>query len=150
MTETHAVQQYAVRLVRERRVKYQGKRVGGAHDAARLLHAILDDSPVERVVVLHLNISNRIQGFEVVAQGGLGSAAVCPADVFRGAILNCAVSIVLGHNHPSGDPSPSDADVSMTRAVAAVGELLGIQLLDHVIVAEGRSASLTELGMFEG
>jgi DNA repair protein RadC len=81
-----------------------------------------------------------------VAQGGLHGCALTPGDVLRPAVRDGGSAFVLVHNHPSGDPFPSREDVAMTRLVAAAGELLGVPLLDHVIVARGGESSLLELG----
>jgi DNA repair protein RadC len=81
-----------------------------------------------------------------VAQGGLHGCALTPGDVLRPAVRDGGSAFVLVHNHPSGDPVPSREDVAMTRLVAAAGELLGVPLLDHVIVARGGESSLLELG----
>lgn len=118
--------------------------IGSFDAAAALLHTLTDDAPSERVVVIYLGGGNEVLGAEVVAQGGLHGCALTPRDVFRGAFLMNASAIVIGHNHPSGDPSPSDADRTMTRALVKVGEALGVPLLDHVIVTRGglRSTAL--------
>lgn len=140
------ITEYSVHLVRDREVPYQNAQVCGSGEASQILHAILDDSPVERMVVLYLNGANRVQGFEVISLGGLVSASTSPGEVFRGAILHCARGIVVGHNHPSGDPTPSSDDVRITDAIGQCGDLLGIHLLDHIIVCPGRTFSMMEEG----
>jgi DNA repair protein RadC len=107
--------------------------------AARVLHAFLCDAPAERVVVLYLNSQNAIIGAELVAMGGGSQCAVSPSEVFRGAIVAGATAIVVGHNHPSGDPTPSNDDLLMTRGIIEAGRTLGIVVLDHIVVT--RSAS---------
>jgi len=89
----------------------------------------------EHFVVLLLNARHEVQAREVVSIGTLNASIVHPREVFRPAILAAAASVVLVHNHPSGDPEPSDEDLSITRRLVQVGDLVGIGVLDHVIVA---------------
>jgi DNA repair protein RadC len=96
----------------------------------------------EHFVVLLLNARHEIQCRETVSIGSLNASIVHPREVFRPAILHAAASVVLVHNHPSGDPEPSEEDLSITRRLVQVGELVGIDVLDHVIVAERGVVSL--------
>ena len=89
----------------------------------------------EHFVVLLLNARHELQCRETVSIGSLNASIVHPREVFRPAILHAAASVVLVHNHPSGDPEPSDEDLGITRRLSEVGELVGIGVLDHVIVA---------------
>jgi DNA repair protein RadC len=88
----------------------------------------------EHFVVLLLNARHEIQRREVVSIGSLNASIVHPREVFLPAILHSAASVVLVHNHPSGDPEPSEEDLSITRRLVEVGDLVGIGVLDHVIV----------------
>ena len=109
---------------------------------------------VEQLCAIHLNTRRRATGFHLVAIGTLDSVFTGPREVFRPAIVHAAAAIVVGHNHPSGCPDPSEADIRVTRDLMRAGQLLRIELLDHLIV--GRSepdrpqpwASLRELGFF--
>ena len=89
----------------------------------------------EHFVVLLLNARHEIQCRETVSIGSLNASIVHPREVFLPAIVHSAASVVLVHNHPSGDPEPSDEDLAITRQLVEVGELVGISVLDHVIVA---------------
>lgn len=91
----------------------------------------------ERFVVVALDVKGRPVGWHVAAVGGLSQCAVEPAGVFRFALLTGAASLVVAHNHPSGDPSPSAEDVMFTQRLVEGARLLGLRLLDHVIVADG-------------
>lgn len=108
----------------------------------------------ECLCVLLLNSRRRLIGYELVSIGSLDSVMAHPADVFRAAIIAGAGTIILLHNHPSGDPSPSDGDIKVTRDLIRSGQLNRIDLLDHVIMGRpekvgGRDyASLRELGYF--
>jgi DNA repair protein RadC len=96
----------------------------------------------EHFVVLLLNARHELQCREVVSIGSLNASIVHPREVFLPAILHSAASVVLVHNHPSGDPEPSEEDVSISRRLVQVGELVGIGVLDHVIVASRGLVSL--------
>lgn len=114
---------------------------GGAV-ASRFGH--LARSRRERCVAVLLDNRNRVITQRLVSLGTLGASLVGCREVFREAIREAAAGLILVHNHPSGDPTPSREDVELTRRVRAVGELVGIPLLDHVIVARGGAASLAE------
>jgi len=96
----------------------------------------------EHFVALLLNARHEMQRRETVSIGSLNASIVHPREVFQPAILHSAASIVLVHNHPSGDPEPSEEDLSITRRLVQVGDLVGIAVLDHVIVAARGVVSL--------
>ena len=98
----------------------------------------------EQLRVLLLNTRNQVMGQRIVYQGNVNSSVVRPAEVLRPAIIDCATSIIIAHNHPSGDPTPSGADVSITRDIAEGAKLLGIDLLDHVVIGGDKWVSLKE------
>ena len=98
----------------------------------------------EQLRVLLLNTRNQVMAQRIVYQGNVNSSIVRPAEVFRAAIIDSAPSIVIAHNHPSGDPTPSPEDVSITRELVAAGKLLGIDLLDHIVIAGSKFVSLKE------
>jgi DNA repair protein RadC len=104
----------------------------------------------EEVWLLCLDAKNHLLARRQIGIGGLHGCALTPKDVLRPAIRDCASAIVLVHNHPSGDPNPSASDIQMTHVVAAAARLVGLQLLDHVVVATGGYASLYELGLYDG
>lgn len=100
----------------------------------------------EQFAVLLLNARHEVTRRAVVSQGSLNASIVHPREVFRPAILGSAASVILVHNHPSGDPEPSEEDLSITRRLAQVGELLGIPVLDHVVVGKRGFVSLRARG----
>ncbi|MFO0611035.1 MAG: DNA repair protein RadC [Polyangiaceae bacterium] len=104
----------------------------------------------EEMWVLSLDGQNGLRAARCVAMGGLHGCAVRARDILRAALRDAASGMVLVHNHPSGDPTPSAEDVSMTRAVAAAGEVVGVDLLDHVVIAGERHVSLLDLGLMVG
>ena len=101
---------------------------------------------MEQFGVVLLDTKCRVLRTTVVAVGTLNSAAVEPREVFREAIAVGAAAVVAFHNHPSGDPSPSPDDIELTRRLRAAGRLIGIDLVDHVVLADARYCSLKELG----
>ena len=103
---------------------------------------------VENFAVLFLNTRRRVKGFQIVTQGTADTLLVHPREVFRVAILAGAAALILLHNHPSGEASPSEGDIKVTRDLIRAGQLLKIEILDHVIVGHQQRASLRELGYF--
>ena len=97
-----------------------------------------------------LNTRRRVKGHYLVSVGIQDTILVHPREVFRLALVTAASAIVLMHNHPSGDPTPSEADIKVTRDLIRAGQLLKIEVLDHVIVGKPDHKSLRELGYFAG
>lgn len=105
----------------------------------------------EEMWVLSLDGRNLLRGTRRVAQGGVHRLSVAPRDILAAAIGDGASTFVLAHNHPSGDPTPSADDITMTRITAAAGEVMGIPMVDHVILAaDGGYRSMLESGVLEG
>lgn len=105
------------------------------------------DESKEAVVVLILNTRRRIIGHNLVTLGNLDTCLIHPREVFRPAIVAAGSAIILMHNHPSGDSSPSEADIKVSRELIRAGQLLKIEVLDHVIMGQ-KYSSLKELGYF--
>ena len=101
----------------------------------------------EQLRVVLLDTKNRVLAVRTVYQGSVNSAQIRVAEVFRDAVRMNAVAVVAVHNHPSGDPTPSSADVIVTAELVKAGTLLDIELLDHLIIGDGRWASLRRLGL---
>ncbi len=106
--------------------------------------ALLDQ---EHLRVLLVNTRNQVIAVSEVYKGNVSASIVRLAEVFREAIRQNAPSLILVHNHPSGDPTPSPDDVAMTKDAIAAGKLLGIEVLDHVVIGERRFASLNQMGL---
>lgn len=100
----------------------------------------------EHFLALHLDGKNRLSCIDRVAVGSLNSAIVHPREVFKTALLSSAAALILIHNHPSGDPTPSREDLELTGRLKEAGELLGIKVLDHVIIGD-TYVSLCERGL---
>ena len=116
-------------------------------ESARYLLPRYGARPVETFGLLALDVRHRLKHEAVVSVGCLTSSLVHPREVFQEAVVCRAAALVLFHNHPSGDPEPSAEDVSLTRRLAAAGELMGIEVLDHVVLGAGRYVSLKQRGI---
>jgi DNA repair protein RadC len=116
-------------------------------DAARLFTEYIGASDREIFAAAFLTVRHRIIALQTVSVGCLTSSIVHPRELFKVAIVSNAAALVVSHNHPSGDPEPSADDLALTRRLRAAGELLGIELLDHVIVGDARYVSLKERGL---
>lgn len=143
-------------MVRELRVEYRPRsdlptfdtriELKTSREAAAFLTPMLDHEPSEVFLVIFLNTKHQLLSFHEVSRGTLDSTLVHPREVFKAALLANAAAVVLAHNHPSGDPSPSPDDDVLTRRLKAAGEILGVDVVDHVIVADGRYYSFREGG----
>jgi DNA repair protein RadC len=114
---------------------------------AELLLPLYGNRPVEQFGVVLLDTKRRVLRITVVSVGTLDSSIVHPREIFREATAAGAAALVLFHNHPSGDPEPSTEDVQLTRRLMAAGVLMGIDVIDHVILADVRYCSLREKGV---
>ncbi|MCL5291216.1 MAG: DNA repair protein RadC [Actinobacteria bacterium] len=110
----------------------------------KLVKDELLQSDREKFICLHLNTKNSVLSYEVVSIGTLSSSLVHPRELFKAAILSNSAALILCHNHPSGDSTPSAEDIALTKRLVKAGNLLGIDVLDHVIVGETSFVSLKE------
>jgi len=130
---------------------YAGRRIRGPEDAAHLVRQFLADADREVFLAVCLNTKNEPTAISTVSVGTLNSSAVHPRELFKFAILSSAAGVILAHNHPSGDVEPSDEDCQVTGRLVEAGKLLGIEVLDHLVVAPGgKYVSLKERGLLGG
>jgi DNA repair protein RadC len=115
-----------------------------ARDAAVYLMPEFGSCRVEQFGVVILDSKHRVLKTRLLSVGSLDASVVHPREVFRAAVLGAGAAVVLFHNHPSGDPTPSDDDCELTRRLIAAGELMGISVLDHLILADSRYVSMRE------
>ena len=115
-------------------------------DAAALVQYEMSALPQEHLRVINLDTRNKVLNIEKLYVGSLNSSTVRIGEIFRGAIQRNAASIIVLHNHPSGDPSASPEDIALTRSIVQAGKLLDIQVLDHLIIGQGSWVSLKEKG----
>lgn len=121
-----------------------------SRDVAREMAPRIASLDHEEMWVLSLDGQNGLRAARRVAMGGLHGCAVRARDILRVALRDAASGVVLAHNHPSGDPTPSSEDVKMTRAVSAAAEVVGVDLLDHVVIAGERHVSMRDVGLLVG
>jgi len=141
----HAALELGRRMAAESRE--DGAPVRSPRDVVELFEARLEDLPVEEFHVAVLDSQHRLERDIMVTRGILNSSLVHPREVFREAIAERAAAIILVHNHPSGDPTPSADDRVVTEQLVAAGRLLDIPVHDHVIVGRGRYTSFAEAGL---
>ncbi|MDR0357818.1 MAG: DNA repair protein RadC [Clostridiales Family XIII bacterium] len=127
------------RLSRNRREKV---RFGTPEDIAALFMESMRHETKEVFRILLLNAGNEMMGSELISIGNITGSIVDPRDVFKPAVKRGAASIVLVHNHPSGNPHPSDADISVTERIVEAGKILDVKVLDHLIIGDGDFISL--------
>lgn len=127
-----------------------GRKIRGPRDVHRRLGPLLRDARQEEFWALYLDTQNRVLEERRLTVGLLNSSLVHPREVFAPALTHAAASLILVHNHPSGDPEPSPEDLEVTRQLVASGELLGIPVRDHVVLGDGRYTSLMERGKLRG
>jgi DNA repair protein RadC len=116
-------------------------------DAAELIQYEMSGLLQENLWVLLLDTRNRVLKTEKLYQGSLNSSSVRIGELFKAALTNNAASIILAHNHPSGDPSPSPEDVALTRAAQQAGRLLDVDVLDHIVIGHNKFVSMKDQGL---
>ena len=135
-----------VMLVKDSGNQYRTKKIRGQTDAAIIIREFLADEDREVFLVICLDRSGRINSINIVSIGCLTANIVHPREVFKPAILSNADSIVIAHNHPSGISAPSEDDIKVTRQLFRAGNLLGIKIHEHIIVAEDEYTSISADG----
>ena len=140
---------YAIQMVREREVLYAAQRLTAPQQAVAAFNALVGNPDRENFAVIMLDAKNKIVGLHVVSQGSLNQTIVHPRETFKAAILANAATVILAHNHPSGDTKPSREDMEITKRLREAGDILGIKVLDHVIVDtdSGSYTSFVEGGL---
>ncbi|MDQ2688001.1 MAG: DNA repair protein RadC [Armatimonadota bacterium] len=121
--------------------------IGGPRDVANLLMPDLRYLKKETLKSILMDTKNRVLSIKTVSIGDLSSSIVHPREVFKDAIIASAASLIVAHNHPSGDPTPSADDVAVTKRLMDAGSILGIDLLDHIVIGDGKFVSLKERGL---
>ena len=141
---------YRLELVKEESHKYEVEtRISCPKDIYEVLTKVcrIQCNAEEVFILITLNTKNIITGYFEVHRGTINTSLVHPREVFKRALLNNASNIMVAHNHPSGDPNPSKEDIQITERLKEAGNLLGINLLDHIIVGEDKYMSLKEKGV---
>ena len=123
-----------------------GRTVSTPAASAAGLVALLQDEPGEVFAILCLSTKHHVIAYHEVSRGTLDATLVHPREVFKAALLANAAGIILTHNHPSGDPTPSPDDHQLTRRLVDAGRLIGVDVLDHIVIGDGRYVSFRERG----
>ena len=122
------------------------RKITSPSDVFDIVHAGLRGEKKEHFIVLFLNTKNQVLKEEVISIGSLNASIVHPREIFRQAVIEAAASVILVHNHPSGDPKPSDEDIEMTERVCRAGDVVGIDVLDHIIIGDHDFVSMKQEG----
>lgn len=136
----------SVKLVKESSMLYKQRRVRSPQDSYELFKEYLGEVDREHFVVMCLDTKNQPTNITTVHIGSLNASLVHPREVMKTAILSNSASIVCCHLHPSGDPTPSTEDIEVTKRLAEVDKILGIELLDHLVIGEASYVSMKEKG----
>jgi DNA repair protein RadC len=123
---------------------FSDKKISSPVEVADIFIPILKDELKERFIVVCLNSANKIIKYEVISVGNLNSSIVHPREVFKVAIENNSASIILIHNHPSGNPDPSNEDIAITKKIVETGTIMSIPVFDHIIIAGKNFTSFVE------
>jgi len=121
--------------------------IKSAEDAKNMVMEEMRLLDREHFRALYLDRKLKLLAIEPIAIGGLSSAMVHPREVFKPAVQRSAASIILVHNHPSGDPTPSAEDIELTRRLKEAGQIMGIDIIDHIVIGDNRYASLNNMGL---
>lgn len=122
-------------------------RISAPQKVFELLHPALKDLKTEHFIALLLDTKNHLLKQLTISTGSINANIVHPREVFRPAILECAAAIIVVHNHPTGDPGPSQCDIDITRKLIDTGKMVGIELYDHVIIGNNKYLSMKEQGL---
>jgi DNA repair protein RadC len=136
-----------LKVVRESSLLYKPRKIQGPEDAFELIRSFLEDADREMFTVIYLNTKNEPTAIHTVSVGTLNSSLVHPREVFKAAVMVNAASLILAHNHPSNDVQPSREDIEITRKLVDAGNILGVQVLDHIVVGSGRFRSMKNAGI---
>jgi DNA repair protein RadC len=120
----------------------------GPDEAARYLLPAYGSRPVEQFGIVLLDTKHRVLRVMLLSVGSVDATSVQPRDIFRQAMLASAPAVLLFHNHPSGDPEPSGDDIALTMRLVAAGDLMGVAVVDHLVLGDGRYCSLKKMGAF--
>jgi DNA repair protein RadC len=126
---------------------YKRPKINGMDDVVQVVKPMIADPNKEFFMALYLNTKNGVLKQEVVSIGSLGANIVHPREIFKTACMISASSIIVAHNHPSGDPSPSREDIELTKNLSEAGKMIGIEMLDHVIIGYDKNYGFKESGI---
>ena len=137
----------SIKMIKESSFLYKNRRISSPKDVVELLRNFLEGADREQFITCCMDTKNQPTSINIVSVGTINSSLVHPREVFKTAILGNSSSIIVAHNHPSGDPLPSKEDIDITQRLKEAGKIIGIDLIDHVIIGEDRYVSLKEKGV---
>jgi DNA repair protein RadC len=138
--KTYTIPTYRISLVRDGRIEV--RTIFGATDVLKASKSFIR-SDREQFICLYLNARNQVIAHHVASVGTVNACLVHPREVFKVAILKNACAIIVAHNHPSGETEPTEKDIEMTKRLKDTGEILGVELVDHIIVTpDGKTRSI--------
>ena len=133
-----------IKMIKESSITYGRSAMKNPSEVAKVIREFLGSRDRECFGVICLDTKNKITNISIVSIGTLNSAIANPREIYKTAILSNANSIIVFHNHPSGDPEPSQSDIDLTKRVAEAGFIISINLLDHIIIADDVYLSMKE------
>lgn len=145
-TSSKRVNIVSIKMVKESSILYKNRQILSPKDSVNLLRDFINDSDREMLIVCCLDTKNQPTCINIVSIGTINTSLVHPREVFKTAILSNSASIIMAHNHPTGDICPSKEDIGITSRIKEVGKILGIELLDHLIIGYENYRSLKEDG----
>lgn len=134
--QTKRVDIVSIKMIKEKSVLYKGRKISNPGDVIGLVKDFTEESDREKFIAIYLNTKNEPAAIHTVSVGSLNASLVHPREVFKGALTSNASGLICVHNHPSGDPTPSKEDVTITKRLQDAGEILGIRVLDHLIIGD--------------
>jgi len=138
---------YRVSVVKEHTNRYP--KLDSARSVKEIAQQFLEDAATERMLVFFVDAKNRLTGFNEASVGSLNVSIVHPRDTFRAAVIQGASAVILAHNHPSGDPTPSREDREATKRMVQAGKILGIRVLDHIVIGDNDYYSFADASMLD-
>ena len=136
----------SLKVCKESSILYEPRKISSPLDALELCKNFLENLDREQMIAISLNTKNEPTNVSVVSIGTLNSSMAHPREIYKVAVMSNANSIIIAHNHPSGDVKPSKEDISITKRLKEVGEIIGINLIDHIIIgSKDRYTSLKEM-----
>lgn len=135
---SYKIPKLALHMIEEDSITLARRSLLSDEDSAAVAHALIGSRPVEHMIAMIVDAGGNITAVTTVSQGGMSSASVRAADILRAVLVAHGAAFVLAHNHPSGDPTPSQADIRSTDMIRDAAEVVGLTLLSHVIVTRKR------------
>lgn len=143
--QTKRVDFIRLKMVRESSIIYSNRTINSPKEASEVLRQFLENEDRETFIAIYLTTKNEPTAIHTISIGTLCASLVHPREVFKAGIMVNAAGIIFGHNHPSGIPEPSKEDIELTKRLKDAGNIIGIEILDHIIIGcEGKFVSLKE------